>query len=218
MSDLRKHLSLRPNRAAEISVSTAAGFLGSAMGSLWADDGKMPGARLPGTPKAKSVIYLFMCGGVSHIDTFDPKDNKYAGQDHGCGRFRRQQCPDEASGDSLPADFQAIWEIRNSGFGLVSAMWAASSMRSRWCGRCTATRPNHFPAVIEACHRQAAAAVRASVPRQLGHLCAGHGEQESSDVREYRPALFAGSIDRRLSGGELTRPRRFSRATLPSRI
>ena len=32
------------------------------------------------TPKAKSVIFLFMCGGVSHIDTFDPKDNKWAGK------------------------------------------------------------------------------------------------------------------------------------------
>ena len=31
-------------------------------------------------PKAKSVIYLFMCGGVSQLDTFDPKDNKHAGK------------------------------------------------------------------------------------------------------------------------------------------
>ena len=30
--------------------------------------------------RAKSVIFLFMCGGVSHIDTFDPKDNKWAGK------------------------------------------------------------------------------------------------------------------------------------------
>ena len=59
---------------------TAAGFLGSAISSLWADEGRMAGARLAGNPKAKSVIYLFMCGGVSHIDTFDPKDNKYAGK------------------------------------------------------------------------------------------------------------------------------------------
>src|SRR3984957_2645497 len=58
------------------------GLLGSAIGSLWADDGKMPqgltdAQKLP--PKAKSVILLFMCGGASHIDTFDPKDNKFAG-------------------------------------------------------------------------------------------------------------------------------------------
>ena len=31
-------------------------------------------------PRAKSVIFLFMCGGVSHIDTFDPKDNRWAGK------------------------------------------------------------------------------------------------------------------------------------------
>jgi len=56
---------------------TAAGFMGAALSSLWAEDGQlMQDARLPGTPRAKSVIYLFMCGGVSHIDTFDPKDNK----------------------------------------------------------------------------------------------------------------------------------------------
>src|SRR5712692_4592409 len=33
-------------------------------------------------PRAKSVISLFMSGGVSHVDTFDPKPalNRYAGQ------------------------------------------------------------------------------------------------------------------------------------------
>src|SRR6202034_2777421 len=60
---------------------SAAGFMGTALSSLWADDGRlMQDARLPGTAPAKSVIFLFMCGGVSHIDTFDPKDNKYAGK------------------------------------------------------------------------------------------------------------------------------------------
>jgi hypothetical protein len=31
-------------------------------------------------PKAKSVIWLFMCGGVSHVESFDPKPalNEYA--------------------------------------------------------------------------------------------------------------------------------------------
>ncbi len=54
------------------------GFFGTAMGYLWADEKD----RLPGNPpaRAKSVIFLFMCGGVSHIDTFDPKDNKLAGK------------------------------------------------------------------------------------------------------------------------------------------
>src|SRR6202022_2095073 len=59
------------------AFQAAAGFLGSALGALWADDGKVP-ASFPA--RAKSVIFLFMCGGVSHIDTFDPKDNKWAGK------------------------------------------------------------------------------------------------------------------------------------------
>ena len=54
-------------------------LLGGAVGALWAEDGKLD-ARLPAGKKADAVIFLFMCGGVSHIDTFDPKGNKYAGQ------------------------------------------------------------------------------------------------------------------------------------------
>src|SRR5690349_13934143 len=56
------------------------GFLGLALGGVWAEAGEIKDAAPPEHPaKAKSVIYLFMCGGVSHIDTFDPKDNKFAG-------------------------------------------------------------------------------------------------------------------------------------------
>src|ERR1700759_5529428 len=58
------------------------GFLGVALGALWTEAGEIPnaapGLHLP--PRARSVIFLFMCGGVSHIDTFDPKDNKWAGK------------------------------------------------------------------------------------------------------------------------------------------
>src|SRR6478672_11161361 len=59
------------------------GFFGVALGALWAEAGEIPDAapRGPHFPaRAKSVIFLFMCGGVSHIDTFDPKDNKWAGK------------------------------------------------------------------------------------------------------------------------------------------
>src|ERR1700728_3710762 len=59
------------------------GFFGAAMGALWAEAGEIEDATLHGPhfpPRAKSVIFLFMCGGVSHIDTFDPKDNKWAGK------------------------------------------------------------------------------------------------------------------------------------------
>src|SRR5579862_3072406 len=63
---------------------TAGGFLGVALGGAMAQAGEFPNLTLNGgthfAPRAKSVIYLFMCGGVSHIDTFDPKGNKWAGK------------------------------------------------------------------------------------------------------------------------------------------
>src|SRR5712671_1588782 len=60
----------------------AGGFYGAALGGLLAEDGKLKDGRIGPhfEPKAKSVIYLFMCGGVSQLDTFDPKDNKHAGK------------------------------------------------------------------------------------------------------------------------------------------
>lgn len=59
------------------------GFTGMALGAMLARDGivraEAPGEWLPPTgephfsPKAKSVIWLFMNGGVSHVESFDPK-------------------------------------------------------------------------------------------------------------------------------------------------
>ncbi len=57
---------------------------------------------------------------MSHIDTFDPKDNKYAGKIMDAVGFGDNNAADEAAGDSLPANVQAIWPIGHSGFGLVS--------------------------------------------------------------------------------------------------
>src|ERR1700722_12923133 len=58
------------------------GFLGVALGGIWAEAGEIPDARTGPNfrPRAESVIFLFMCGGVSHLDTFDPKGNKNAGR------------------------------------------------------------------------------------------------------------------------------------------
>ncbi len=64
------------------------GFTGLALGAMLYRDGvarAAPGER-PGqphfTPRAKRVIWLFMLGGVSHLESFDPKPalNKYAGK------------------------------------------------------------------------------------------------------------------------------------------
>src|SRR5688500_18493911 len=56
------------------------GFTGLALGAMfhrdgWAsdDDGWRPSDGQPHfAPKAKSVIWLFMIGGVSHLESFDP--------------------------------------------------------------------------------------------------------------------------------------------------
>ncbi|MCA9225309.1 MAG: DUF1501 domain-containing protein, partial [Planctomycetales bacterium] len=68
------------------------GFTGLALGAMLADEGILkanePAAWQPPdgqphfAPKAKSVIWLFMNGGVSHMESFDPKPEltKYAGK------------------------------------------------------------------------------------------------------------------------------------------
>lgn len=57
------------------------GLGGTALGYLWAEDGVIKAGAGPHfPPRVKSVIMLFMCGGVSAMDTFDPKDNKHAGK------------------------------------------------------------------------------------------------------------------------------------------
>jgi hypothetical protein len=64
------------------------GFTGLVLGAMLHRDGlARAGPVLPGggahfPPRAKSVIWLFMMGGVSHVESFDPKPalNKYAGK------------------------------------------------------------------------------------------------------------------------------------------
>jgi hypothetical protein len=66
------------------------GCAGLALGTLLHQDGRASGSapatpepdgRANFTPKAKNVIWIFLSGGYSHLETFDPKPalNKYAG-------------------------------------------------------------------------------------------------------------------------------------------
>jgi len=61
------------------------GVTGMALGAMLADDGIVraaeSGAGPQFAPRAKSVIWIFLSGGYSHMETFDPKPalNKYAG-------------------------------------------------------------------------------------------------------------------------------------------
>lgn len=139
-------MTMQPRR--RFLYQMAGGFLGSAMGALWADEGNLSAARLPGTPKAKSVIYLFMCGGISHIDTFDPKDNKYAGKIMDAVGF----------GDNLAQMKRPVIPILRTfkqygQSGIPVSDWfpnvggvidEIAVVRSMWCHQ-----TNHFPAVLE---------------------------------------------------------------------
>lgn len=71
-------------------ADTGLGFTGLALGAMLFRDGQAraeepwsPPNGLPHfKPRAKSVIWIFMCGGVSHVESFDvkPELNKYAGK------------------------------------------------------------------------------------------------------------------------------------------
>src|ERR1044071_480929 len=67
-------------------ADTGLGFTGLALGALLFRDGVARGGLPDGKPhfppKARSVIWIFCCGGVSHVDSFDPKPalNKHAGK------------------------------------------------------------------------------------------------------------------------------------------
>src|SRR6267378_5133110 len=60
------------------------GFSGLALAAMLYRDGRAadPTGKPHFAPKIKSVIWLFMNGGVSHMETFDPKPmlTKYAGK------------------------------------------------------------------------------------------------------------------------------------------
>ena len=71
-------------------LDTGMGFTGLALGAMLFRDGQARADSTPAPPdgkphfpaKAKSVIWIFLCGGVSHVESFDPKPalNKYAGK------------------------------------------------------------------------------------------------------------------------------------------
>ena len=71
-------------------ADTGMGFTGLALSAMLFRDARAatPSAGLPPSglphfaPRAKSVIWIFLCGGVSHLESFDvkPELNKYAGK------------------------------------------------------------------------------------------------------------------------------------------
>src|SRR6185295_4761220 len=75
-------------------ADTGMGFTGLALGAMLfrerqargSEAGWLPPDGRPHfSPRAKSVIWIFLCGGVSHLESFDvkPELNKYAGKSIG---------------------------------------------------------------------------------------------------------------------------------------
>ena len=83
------------------------GFTGLALGAMLARDGVLraegaggwrpPDGKPHHAPKAKSVVWLFMNGGVSHMESFDPKPEltKHAGKSIGETPFKHTQDPEK---------------------------------------------------------------------------------------------------------------------------
>ena len=97
---------LPPLRHRRSFLADALGFPALAAAALLHRDGfarSDPGAWAPPdgkphfAPKAKSVIWLFLNGGMSHLETFDPKPNltKYAGKTIAETPFKDAQNPDK---------------------------------------------------------------------------------------------------------------------------
>lgn len=62
-------------------ADTGMGFTGLALGAMLAREAGASSAPAP-SAKARSVIWIFLCGGVSHVESFDPKPelNRFAGK------------------------------------------------------------------------------------------------------------------------------------------
>jgi len=76
-------------------ADTGMGFTGIALSAMFFKDGiaradsspewRPPDGRPHFPPRAKSVIWIFLCGGISHVESFDvkPELNQYAGKSIG---------------------------------------------------------------------------------------------------------------------------------------
>ena len=101
---MRKDIQSRTKHSTELArrqfLTGTAGLGPIALASMMAQDSE--GAKPPNrgephfTPKAKSVIWLFMRGGVSHMESFDPKPklNELAGKSIGETEFAGVQDPE----------------------------------------------------------------------------------------------------------------------------
>src|SRR5262245_14970940 len=89
----------------EMLVRAANGFGAVALASLLAEEGKATAPVQHHAAKAKAVIFLYMDGGPSQVDTFDPKPllDKHHGED-----------PRRAIGKLEPTQFADVGKVMKS--------------------------------------------------------------------------------------------------------
>src|SRR5437870_1117047 len=115
MTDLLSNLLSQPVTRRDFLCRSGMGFASLGLARLMSSQGMLdaaPGASvsplLPKKPhfpaKAKRVIHLFMNGGPSHVDTFDPKPllEKYAGKPLPRSNLRTER----KTGAALPSPFK----------------------------------------------------------------------------------------------------------------
>ena len=135
-------------------------------------------------PRATAVISLFMSGGVSHIDTFDPKPalTKYAGQPLdgkvGGDVIVRQGHP----GPLMPSPF-SFKKYGQSGMEVSDLFPHIARTRRRHRLRAIGLRPVERPRAGDLRDADRADPHGVPEPRIVGHLRTRIGEREPAGVR-----------------------------------
>src|SRR5260221_11558613 len=89
---MKRHPNCTGTTRRSLLADTGMGFTGLALSAMLFRDGAtalaasnptpLPTGHPHVAPRAKSVIWIFLCGGLSHVESFDVKTalNKYAGK------------------------------------------------------------------------------------------------------------------------------------------
>lgn len=99
----------RPDRREFLTVG-ALGFLGFGLADLLASESALADDKAASTPKAKSIIHIFLPGGMAHQESFDPKP--YAPIEYrGAFGTVKTKIPGEIFSEALPQTAQIADKI-----------------------------------------------------------------------------------------------------------
>jgi hypothetical protein len=167
----------------EFLAGAGGGFGALALSALLADEARAASVRAPHfTPRAKAVIFLFMEGGPSHVDLFDPKPEltRMNGKPLPA-RFGRVITPMGTGGNNLLASKRAFAKHGRSGLDFSDWLPHMAATADDWC-------------VLRACH--------ADGLNHVGSVC----QMNTGSVLAGRPSLGSwalyglGSANRNLPG------------------